>query len=115
MAYVYTFTSSLDQKVFYVGKGTEGLYGKDRIRSHLTEARGSRLKVSRVAQRMREIWQQGGKVIIRKPYNCLSDRKAYELEEQLIEQHGYEHLLNKEWHVSHQTQWFPPKGRRNGW
>src|SRR5437879_5627523 len=88
--YVYTFASSLDGKIFYVGKGQDGLYGKGRIRSHLQAACGSRVKIPRAAQRMREIWQQGGKVIIRKPYNYLTDLEANRLEQELIEHYGYE-------------------------
>lgn len=90
MSYVYTFASSLDGLVFYVGQGSG-----DRIKSHLWDAK--RENVSRVAQRIREIWQQGGKIIIRKPYNNIDSNEAYCLETQLIEHYGYEQLVNSPW------------------
>lgn len=91
--YVYTFAYS-DGTVFYVGKGS-GDGCQSRIRSHLYEAVGKRTDVSRVAQRIREIWQRGEKVIIRKPYKDLSDVEAFQLEKGLIEFYGYEQLVNR--------------------
>jgi hypothetical protein len=108
--YVYTFANSLTGLVFYVGKGQD-----DRIQSHMYEASGSRVKISRVAQAIRSIWQQGGKVIVRKPYNNISDLEALEMEKALITFYGYEQLVNQAWHASHKNQWSPPKGKRNGW
>jgi hypothetical protein len=107
--YVYTFANSLTGLVFYVGKGQD-----DRIQSHMRTASGRQKKVSRVALAIRLIWQQGGKVIVRKPYNNISDLEALRLEQLLIEHYGYEQLVNQEWRACHKNQWSPPKGKRNG-
>ena len=61
------------------------------------------------------IWRQGGKVIIRKPYNHIPSDKAFCLESQLIQHYGYEQLVNQDWHTCHKNQWRPSKGKRNGW
>jgi hypothetical protein len=90
--YVYTFANSLNGLVFYVGKGSG-----PRIRSHFWDALSRKEKVSRVALRIREIWQQGGKIIIRQPYKGVSNVEAFNLETELIEQYGYTHLVNDPW------------------
>lgn len=89
--YVYEFAYS-DGTVFYVGKGSG-----DRIQSHLYDARSKRPNVSRVALTIRAIWQRGEKVIIRKVYNNISDQEATDLETEVIERYGYEHLVNSPW------------------
>lgn len=108
MSYVYTFASSLDGNVFYVGKGCDS-----RVKSHLWEASGKKQKVSRVAHMIRSIWQQGGKVIIRKPLNNVDDSEAIQREKELIAFYGYEQLVNQEWYASHQNRKGPPQ-RANG-
>ena len=89
--YVYTLAYP-DGTVFYVGKGSG-----NRIKAHFWEALGKKKTVSRVAQRIREIWLQGGKVIIRKPYRNIDSLTACDLETALIEQYGYEQLVNNPW------------------
>lgn len=91
--YVYTYASSLDGLVFYVGKGSG-----DRIKGHAYEANGKKVNVSRVAQEIRSIWARGGKIIIRKVYDGLWDGEALSLETKLIEQYGYEQLVNDPYH-----------------
>jgi hypothetical protein len=90
MAFIYTLASSLDGLVFYVGKATLD----ERIQEHIRAARSNRPKISRVAMRIRSIWQKGGKVIVRKPYKRISDMIVYQLEKQVIESYGYEQLVN---------------------
>ena len=90
MAFIYTFTSSLDNKVFYVGKA----FIDDRIKSHFKAAQSKKVNVSLVAIRIREIQQQGGQVIVDKPYRQVSDHSVFILEKLLIEHYGYEQLVN---------------------
>lgn len=94
--YVYTYASSLNGLVFYVGKGCE-----DRYLHHIKQARmkntlsdGSIRILSRVSQEVQSVWKQGGKVIIRKPYKDVSDLEALSLERSLIVLYGFEQLVN---------------------
>ena|SRR5258708_31953136 len=103
--YVYTYASSLDGKVFYVGKGSD-----ERHIQHIREARrkdiqypnGSYRVPTRVASTVRSIWQSGGKIIIRKPYKALSESEALETERSLIAYYGDEQLVNnRKWNIVH--------------
>ena len=76
--YVYTLTNSLTGKVFYIGKGKG-----DRIHAHEAEAR-------RGAQTykcflIRQIWEQGGKVIKSKVFETPIEQDAFIYEWCLIQ------------------------------
>ncbi|HYT44292.1 MAG TPA: GIY-YIG nuclease family protein [Methylomirabilota bacterium] len=104
--YVYTYASSLDNEIFYVGKGCE-----DRYIQHIREARrediiwpsGEQKKPTRVVSTIRFIWKQGGKVIIRKPYKNIPDLEALNTEKALILSYGYGQLVNQRWYDCHKA------------
>src|SRR6266581_1534982 len=101
--YVYTYASSLDGKIFYVGKGKG-----DRYLEHVKAARRKDIlyisgykKPTRVVSTIRAIWQQGGKVIIRKPYKDLPEREAIDTEGRLIASYGFGQLVNQHNHTQY--------------
>lgn len=68
--YVYTLTNSLTEQVFYVGKGTG-----DRICVHEAEARKGIQSCK--CSLIRQIWEQGGKVIREKVYETPIEQDAF--------------------------------------
>lgn len=102
-SYVYTLAYQ-NGTVFYVGKGSG-----DRVQSHFYEASGSRTSVSRVATVIRQIWQRGEKVVVRKPITDVDDIFALQMEKHYITLHKSEHLVNQDWHATHKNQYRPPK------
>ncbi len=86
--YVYTLTNSLDGQVFYVGKGIGG-----RIHAHESEAR--RGVQSPKCDLIRSIWINGGQVQKSKAHEHLAEGDAYLLENQLINQYGWDNLTNR--------------------
>lgn len=86
--YVYTLTNSLDGQVFYVGKGTG-----NRIDIHEAEAR--RGIQTYKCHFIRQIWEQGGKVIKEKVYETPVEQDAYIYEWCLVQLiYGEDSLAN---------------------
>lgn len=86
--YVNTYTSSLDGKVFYVGKGS-----KDRYIQHLKEAIRCPMHPTPVVTAICSISRQGGKVIIRKVAKDMGEVQALRLEQKLIDHYRHQGQL----------------------
>lgn len=84
--YVYELISSLDRKVFYVGKGT-----KRRAYQHKSDAQNKTYKHRSVHRKIQSIISKGGDIIY-KIYPHSTDLDALNHEKTLIEQHGRKDL-----------------------
>src|SRR5258707_4317547 len=105
--YVYTYTSALDGKIFYVGKGRDGRYLE-----HIVLARKEDTRYhTPVVLAIQSIWKRGGKVIIRKLYKGLTDEEARDQEKSLIVYYGGKHLVNRQ-HLLAPTTAMPSQTRR---
>ena len=84
---VYTLRSSIDDKVFYVGKGI-----KNRFYSHTWNAKnGSKLPVY---CKMRKVWELGGEVIFEKIFEDDNESFIYQREKETIAFYGRDNLMN---------------------
>ena len=89
--YTYLLTDSLNNKVFYVGKG-QG----DRAYQHTKEALRNSSNISNKIknQKILEIYQNGGKVIERIYERFDDEMEALKQEEVLIDMYGIDNLTN---------------------
>lgn len=86
--YVYAMVNSIDNKVFYIGKGTA-----NRFSSHMSHARkGNR---QHVYCKIRKIQDLGGTIIFNKLHEYEDEKEAFAKEIELIASYGRENLTNK--------------------
>ncbi len=86
--YTYELVNSLTNNIFYVGKGKNA-----RINFHEYQAR--RLVQAPLYEYIRQIWEQGGRVIRRKVQRDLTEKESHGIERQLIAKYGRENLFNR--------------------
>lgn len=93
MHYVYYLISSIDNSIFYVGKGSG-----TRMFKHIEIAKGTNEKLKsrnpHLYRKINEIVRNGGTVICQKIYESVDENEAYKQEELEISQIGLENLTN---------------------
>jgi hypothetical protein len=93
MFYVYHLKSSLDNKIFYIGKGSG-----NRMYKHLQIATGNndnqRSKNPHLYNKILKILNEGGHIIYEKVFITDNETLAYESEVKEIEKYGLANLTN---------------------
>ena len=93
MYYIYFLRSSIDNLIFYVGKGSG-----TRMYKHLEIASGTNEKAKarnpHLYRKINEIVNSGGNVICEKTYESRDESEVYLKEEETIEKIGLENLTN---------------------
>ena len=85
--YVYELSSSIDDKVFYIGKGCG-----NRIDHHENEARKG--VSSKKCNKIRKIWNYGGQIKKTKIAYFKDEQYAFEFEDHKISEFGKQNLCN---------------------
>lgn len=92
MFYVYTLKSSIDDLIFYVGKGSG-----DRMYRHIEISKFNgvnRKKNPHLYNKISKIFSDGGEVIFEIFYETVDEDDAYSKERELIENIGIDNLTN---------------------
>lgn len=87
--YVYTLSDGRTGEVFYVGKGT-GNRADHHTRSYVLKRGKNKHKINKI----KKIRREGGKVVVNIVKSNIAEEKAFELEEFIIEEIGFDNLTN---------------------
>ncbi len=87
--YIYLLINSLDEQVFYVGKGFER-----RMYWHKSHALKGSHHNKHLQNKIRKLLQEGGKIIYQKIFESEDEKLVFEWERETIKKIGFENLCN---------------------